>query len=349
MRSPTRRVALVLLVAGGLLFFYYSFNGDTFDASKLPILTPEKPSQSPAQSKPKLTSPLPTADDEYIDWSRVRQHYPVESLRPLPNGSPRHLPKIQHDFGIEDSEAKAVKLERLKAVRESFAHTWEGYSKHAWMKDEVAPMSGGARNSFGGWAATLVDSLDTLWIMGFKQDFQRAIKGVAKINFSRPSGDGINVFETTIRYLGGLLAAYDLSGEKVLLDKAKELGETLYFAFDTPNRMPKTPWYWRPAVEGEKQEATTNMLIAELGSLSLEFTRLSQLTGDMRFFDAISLISDILYEQQNKTQLPGMWPFVVDAKQGNLMHGNAFTLGAMSDSLYEYFPKVIAHRKGGLW
>ena len=336
----------MLFVATGLLFFYYSFNRAPFDASKLELHNPGGPSQSPAQSKPKSASSVPTADDEYIDWSRVRQHYPVESLRPLPKGAPRGLPKIQHDFGIEDSEAKAVRLKRLKAVRESFAHTWEGYSKHAWMEDEVAPLSGGVRDSFGGWAATLVDSLDTLWIMGFKQDFHKAVKAAAKINFSRPSGDGINVFETTIRYLGGFLSAYDLSGDKVLLDKAKELGEVLYFAFDTPNRMPKTPWYWRPAVEGEKQEATTNMLIAELGSLSLEFTRLSQLTGDMRYFDAISRITDMLYEQQNKTQLPGMWPFVVDAKNGNLMHGNAFTLGAMSDSLYEYFPKVSTSNTG---
>ena len=340
MRSPTRRLALVLLVAGGLLFIFYSFNGETFDTSKLPTHIPGKPPQSPAQPDSKFAGPAPTAEDEYIDWSRVPQHYPVKSLRPFPKGPPLDLPKIQYDFTTESSEAKAVRLQRLKAVRESFAHTWEGYSKHAWMKDEVAPLSGGYRDSFGGWAATLVDSLDTLWIMGFEKDFQQAVKDAAKINFSRPSGDGINVFETTIRYLGGFLAAYDLSGEKVLLDKAKELGEVLYFTFDTPNRMPKTPWYWKPAVDGEKQEAGTSTLIAELGSLSLEFTRLSQLTGDMRFFDAISRITDMLYEQQNKTLLPGMWPFVVDAKNGNLMHGNTFTLGAMSDSLYEYFPKV---------
>ena len=335
----------MLLVAGGLLFIFYSFSGETFDTSKLPTHYSGKPPQSPVQSKTKSPGPAPTAEDDYIDWSRVPQHYPVDSLRPFPEGPPLDLPKIQYDFGSESSEVKAIRLKRLKAVRESFAHTWEGYSKRAWMKDEVAPLSGGNRDSFGGWAATLVDSLDTLWIMGFKQDFQRAIKDAATINFSRPSGDGINVFETTIRYLGGFLAAYDLSGEKVLLDKAKELGEVLYFAFDTPNRMPKTPWFWKPAVDGEKQEATSNTLIAELGSLSLEFTRLSQLTGDMRFFDAISRITDMLYEQQNKTQLPGMWPFVVDAKNGNLMHGNSFTLGAMSDSLYEYFPKVIASQK----
>jgi len=42
----------------------------------------------------------------------------------------------------------------------------------------------------------------------------------------------IPFFETTIRYLGGLLSAYALSGEHVLLDLADELGEILLPAFE---------------------------------------------------------------------------------------------------------------------
>ena len=53
-----------------------------------------------------------------------------------------------------------------------------------------------------------------------------------------PGQEGVSVFETTIRHLGGLLSAYDLSGEMALLVKAKELGDLLYMAFDTPNRLP---------------------------------------------------------------------------------------------------------------
>ena len=33
------------------------------------------------------------------------------------------------------------------------------YRKYAWLQDEVRPLSGGVNNPFGGWAATLVDSL----------------------------------------------------------------------------------------------------------------------------------------------------------------------------------------------
>lgn len=129
-------------------------------------------------------------------------------------------------------------------MRNNFLHAWTGYKNHAWAKDEVAPITGGSRDTFGGWAATLVDSLDTLWIMGFHDDFNEAIKTVATLNFTTSTQEELNVFETTIRYLGGFLAAYDLSGSKILLRKAVELGDMLYAAFDTPNRLPVMRWKW---------------------------------------------------------------------------------------------------------
>lgn len=50
----------------------------------------------------------------------------------------------------------------------------------------------------------------------------------------------ISVFETNIRHLAGLLSAYELSGKKhkVLLDRARELGEKLLPAFDNPAGYP---------------------------------------------------------------------------------------------------------------
>ena len=152
---------------------------------------------------------------------------------------------IQHTFGKETTEARKVRRERLKKVRESFTHAWSGYKSNAWLKDEVAPLSGEFRDSFGGRAATLVDSLDTLWIMGFRVDFEQAVAAIEGIDFGSSTSKVISVFETTIRYLGGLLSAYDLSGNSILLKKAIELGEMLYVAFDTPNRMPVPYWDWR--------------------------------------------------------------------------------------------------------
>ena len=186
-------------------------------------------------------------NNNQFQWKDVPQQYPVSSMMALPTARPLHIPTIQFDFSWrkESKEEKDEREARMKAVKENFAHAWEGYKAHAWMKDEVAPLSGGSRETFGGWAATLVDSLDTLWIMGFKKEFMNAVSSLDKIDFSRSSGEEINVFETTIRYLGGFLSAYDLSGHASLLTKAVELGEMLYVAFDTPNRMPNTRWKWK--------------------------------------------------------------------------------------------------------
>jgi mannosyl-oligosaccharide alpha-1,2-mannosidase len=45
-------------------------------------------------------------------------------------------------------------------------------------------------------------------------------------------------FETVIRYLGGALSAYAVSGEPVLLARADDLGRMLLPAFNTSSGMP---------------------------------------------------------------------------------------------------------------
>jgi len=108
----------------------------------------------------------------------------------------------------------------------------------------------------------------------------------------------------------------------------------LYGAFDTPNRMPIIRWR-KSGVE----VASGTSLVAELGSLSLEFTRLSQLTGDPKFYDAIQRITNEFDRQQNETRLPGLWPVSVNAREISFGEDTTFSLGAMSDSIYEYLVK----------
>ncbi|KAK0611976.1 glycoside hydrolase [Immersiella caudata] len=291
-----------------------------------------------------------TDDDPNFFWRNIPIRYPVQSMSPLPTGRARPLPKIQAVFGKESAEEKESRRQRRDAVKKTFVRCWESYKAHAWMSDEVAPISGRARNPFGGWGATLVDSLDTLWIMGLRQDFDLAVAAAANISFETVTSDEINVFETNIRYLGGFLAAYDLSGDKRLLRKAKEVGDMLYAAFDTPNRMPITRWRAREVAQakGVEQVAGDNVLLAEIGSFAMEFTRISILTGDPKWFDAAQRITEILERQQDSTALPGIWPLVVNAKSQAFNGHNAFTLGAMADSTYEYLPKTYALSGGRL-
>lgn len=185
-----------------------------------------------------------------VDWKHVHTRYPVTSMRPLPSGSPFPIPRIQYEFGVETEQRKQKRKERRAAVKETFLHSWNGYKKYAWLQDEVEPLSGGYKNGFGGRGATLVDALDTLLIMGLDAEFESALSAVKTIDFTTSGDFKMNVFETTIRYLGGLLGAYDLSekNHRVLLEKAVQLGDMLYGAFDTPNRLPITRWDWEKCV-----------------------------------------------------------------------------------------------------
>lgn len=85
--------------------------------------------------------------------------------------------------------------------------------------------------------------------------------------------------------------------------------------------------------------AHQQVLVSEIGSLTLEFAKLSQLTGDMKYYDAVKRVSDQFESVQLDTKLPGMWPMVVDALTPAFGGGSDFSLGGMSDSLYEYLPK----------
>lgn len=58
--------------------------------------------------------------------------------------------------------------ERQKGVIEAFLHAWKGYRKFAWGHDELKPVS----KTFSEWfglGLTLIDALDTMWILGLKQ------------------------------------------------------------------------------------------------------------------------------------------------------------------------------------
>ena len=330
----TRRKALHVFLAASFLILLYTVTSNVERLRAAPVAPgvgqhSKAWSQTPIGQKPQRIQPAVSKLGTF--------HYPVTSFIPLPTGKPATIPRIQHDFRPEDAAAKWVREVRLRAVKDAFEHSWRGYKKHAWLKDELSPISGGSRMTFGGWAATLVDSLDALWILGMKSDFEEAVNAASQINFNSTGGaKTLNVFETTIRYLGGFLGAYDVSGGQypVLLEKAIEVAEMLYDAFDTPNRMPITRWE-RTGVE----VASSNTLLAELGSMSLEFTRLSQITGDPKYYDAIQRITDELDKQQIRTKLPGMWPVSVNAREIDFTGDTGFTLGGMSDSTYEYLPK----------
>ena len=124
------------------------------------------------------------------------------------------------------SKSDDVARSRRHHVREAMKFAWDGYATHAFGLDEILPQTGGGSNSWGGHAITLVDALDTLWLMDMKDEFYKARDWVRDhLDFSKVGH--VSVFETTIRDLGGLLAAYDWSNDDAFLNKAIDIGERL--------------------------------------------------------------------------------------------------------------------------
>lgn len=249
---------LILVAAVWLLFMLYLFqDGDDEGATARPTVPKTRPGSGHHD--------IPDSENLYKGgaaenggelgagrWRKLPEQYPLSGPpRSLPrldgNKKKKKIPRIQADTPAETAAARETRLRRLAAVRESFLHSWAGYRKYAWLSDEVTPLTGHAKNPFGGWAATLVDALDSLWIMGLTDEFEAAAAAAEEIDFTRTRQDRVNVFETTIRYLGGFLAAYELSGKKYagLLKKAVEVAELLMCAFDTDNHMPIARWDWK--------------------------------------------------------------------------------------------------------
>ncbi|KLU85055.1 hypothetical protein MAPG_04087 [Magnaporthiopsis poae ATCC 64411] len=255
-------------------------------------------------------------------WRKMPEHFPVakKDVIPLPTGKPKKMPTIQHSFKAESVADREKREGRLAQVKKEMQRAWNGYRKYAWGHDELEPVTMSFRDPFCGWAATLVDAMDTLWIMGMKKEFDDAYGALDNIDFTTtPYRHEIPVFETIIRYLGGLLAAYDVSGghdgkHPKLLKKAVELAEVLMSVFDTPNRMPVLYYNWMPEYASQPRRASAAAGVAELGTMSMEFTRLAQLTGEDRYYDAIARITNAFEEWQNRgTALDGIFPQRVDA------------------------------------
>jgi mannosyl-oligosaccharide alpha-1,2-mannosidase len=289
-----------------------------------------------------------TSVNSSVDWGSIEyRHPPQQQLRPVPKPAKKGaLPRIQHRFKEETAKARRTREERREAVRQITCKCWDSYRKYAWKRDALLPLSRGGTNQFSGWAATLVDSLDTLWIMGLRDEFDEAVAAVAEIDFGNSTSPGVNIFETNIRYLGGLMAAYELSRREVLLQKAIELGDLIYGGFNTENRMPVDNINFEAAKEGSGLVVEGTVVSASPGTLTLELTRLSQLTGDPKYYNAITPIVDLFYRGQNQTALPGLFPMYVSMAREDVTTGGTFTLGGCADSLYEYFPKLHALLSG---
>ncbi|KAJ1741089.1 hypothetical protein LPJ79_003786 [Coemansia sp. RSA 1821] len=259
--------------------------------------------------------------------------------------------EIEYPFGKPDSQVtipprqdsdnrtERSDEERRKAVRAAMKHAWQGYRQYAFGKDELLPVTNSSNNKWGGWGVTLIDALDTLHLMELHEEFKEGVHHVANLDFTKAkSGYTTPFFEMIIRSLGGLLSAYEMSLDVRLLRKAKEVGDALMPAFDTPTGIP----YPRVDVNKGKAVPANRVCIAEAGTVQLEYWKLSELTGNPVYHETAQKVVDLL--DNAKKPYKGLYPIWIDTSSAELTSGS-ITFGGMGDSWYEYMIKQYIYSR----
>lgn len=104
-----------------------------------------------------LLLPITSTDYEWIKYDDAGIQVPVTIDDCLDRLNIKDLPQKQHFHGVKNF--------RQEAVVNAFRHSWKGYKKFAWGSDNLKPISESSHDWFG-LGLTLIDSLDTMYIMG---------------------------------------------------------------------------------------------------------------------------------------------------------------------------------------
>ncbi|ORY11340.1 mannosyl-oligosaccharide alpha-1,2-mannosidase-like protein [Clohesyomyces aquaticus] len=256
--------------------------------------------------------------------------------------------------------ADAKKADQIKAAMK---YAFWRYRENAWGYDDIMPVSGGNMTTRNGWGAFIVDSASTLALMGLWRELSLSIEHILRTDFTY-SKDPVDPFETTIRYLGGLVSLVDLSDAGVIpaniidqetrdaiLKQALALADALGPAYDTPTGM---PW---PRVDFGTQKGMpdppelfrehpdkpryANPVIgpARTGSSILETRTLTRLTGNPIYAANSTRAWAPLVWNKWKTTWPGMPDAPLDIVTGEPVSRQRHWDGG-HDSYYEYLVKM---------
>ncbi|KAJ7164360.1 glycoside hydrolase family 47 protein [Mycena filopes] len=223
------------------------------------------------------------------------------------------------------------------AVVAAFKHAWSAYERDALGDDEYHPITKKGTNltDAGGIGYTVIDSIDTMLIMGLDDEYGRARKWVeTSMSFDRDAN--FNTFETTIRVLGGLLSAYELTdGDELYLERAVDLADRLLSVFDTPSGLPHSLVNLAQRVGVADPNNHGLVSTAEAATLQLEFRYLGFLTDNLDYWDKAENVMKVI----RRARLPNaLTPIFMSAAEGKFMTSE-IRLGSRGDSYYEYLLK----------
>ncbi len=217
------------------------------------------------------------------------------------------------------------------AVKAEFLHAWNGYLEYAPGMDALQPLSRTGRNWYdASLVMTPLDAFDTMLLMGLDAEAAAAkelIMGGLSFDHDFP----VQVFEVTIRILGGLLTAYQMDGDPRFLELAVDLADRLLPAFESDTGMPYVRVNLRT---GERERQVNNP--AEIGTLMLEFGALSRITGNPVYYDTAKKAIKEVFERRSGIGLVGT---TIDVETGEWQNTSSHISGRI-DSYYEYLYKA---------
>jgi mannosyl-oligosaccharide alpha-1,2-mannosidase len=220
---------------------------------------------------------------------------------------------------------------RAAEVRAEFLHAWRGYTSHAWGRDEVRPVSGRPHDFFAPGRTlglSIVEAVDTLHLMGEDHEVARCCDWIEQ-HFDVSQDAGVNVFESVIRLVGGLLAAHLATGRPALLKRCAELADRLLPAFtSSPTGIP----YQRVNLASGHVSGRV-VSLAQACSNAPEFGLLSRLTGDARYYDAASRAYRAVVSRVSALDLLGT---SIDVETGRWADTTSWVPNPPVDSCYEY-------------
>ncbi|WP_243351203.1 glycoside hydrolase family 47 protein [Stenotrophomonas acidaminiphila] len=227
---------------------------------------------------------------------------------------------------VDDAEAARM----AEQVREATRHAWQGYMQYARGHDDLKPISGQPRDWYPvPLLMSPVDALDTLLLLGLDKEANEARELiVGQLSFDQDIE--VQNFEVTIRLLGGLLSAYQMTDDPRLLALADDLGTRLSPVFDSPTGLPYTHVNLRT---GKTRGTISNP--AETGTLLLEFGTLARLTGKQAYYDKAKRALVETYKRRSKIGLVGL---NINVETGEWTNKDASIAGGI-DSYYEYLLK----------
>ena len=223
-----------------------------------------------------------------------------------------------------------MKKEMCNKVKEAAQHAWKGYKDYAWGADDLKPLTKTSKTWYKqSMLMSPVDAFDTFTLLGLTSEAKEAKELIlTKLDFN--IDNDVQVFEITIRLLAGLITAYEMDGDKKFLVLAKDLGDRLMPAFNSKTGM---PYRYVHLQTGKTRDGINNP--AEIGTLMMEFGKLSKITGNKKYYDAAKKGMMYVYDHRSTLDLVGEQ---IDVETGKWVNARSH-IGAYIDSYYEYLYK----------